>query len=149
MALTNDDMVYIRLADNEGETAQSSVHVAQQTSDVAREALFDAIEAVTLGYVVEKGYNDRMFDDTTRRSPSTLAQADIRWRIVYTGAVSGTNEYSMPIGTADLTLKKDGEELMDNTAAEYTALETAFNAIAKLPDQSQAAKLLRVEYYKA
>lgn len=149
MALISDDLVYIRLADNEGDTTQTSLHVAQQADAVARTALFTAIEGVTLGATVERGYQDRAYENAVRRSTNPLAQSDIRWRLIYTGVSGNTPEYAMPIGTADLSLKKDGEEVMDNTLTEYTDLKTAFDAIARLPDQSEAAVLVRVEYYKA
>lgn len=146
MALLSSDQTYIRLADNEGETVQTSFNVGGAITLQQRTDLLAAVKAMTLGATVEQGYTDRSIENAIKRSSNVLAQADIRWRAVYQ-TLNGT-EYTYSIGTADLSLKKDGEELMDNTAPEYTAFETIFNAVVKSPN-GDAVTLKRIEYYKA
>lgn len=98
-------------------------------------ALRTAIEGITIGVVAKEQW---IGDETVLSStPPTngFAQRETKWLVRYRGDTT-EEVYRMEIGTADLALLPDGDEFLDITAGAGLAFVTAFEAIARTPEDS-------------
>lgn len=97
-------------------------------------ALRTAIEGITLGVVQQEQWiGDRtVLSNTPPTNP--FAQREMKWLVTYTGDTSG-KIFTLEIPTADLTGRLiEDTDLADMTNTEVAAFVTAFEDIARTPD---------------
>jgi len=126
-------------SNGEPETTSTSIPITTLTAAnvVAQAALIadlnTAIEALVLGHQVAQ---QTVFDRPVYEkipADSNLAQRENKWLVRYHGATT-FQKFQVTIGTADLSLLPDGSEFLDLTDGEGLAFKTAFQAIAKSPN---------------
>lgn len=127
------------ITDHSNENSNFGYAAAELTAGniVAQTALHDAlataVDQFIIGNLSKHQVNQILLDDPAI-PPNAYAQRESKALVSYVGDTSGKN-YTMEIATPALTGNIiEGSDLFDLTATDVAALVTAFEAVAKAPD---------------
>lgn len=111
----------------------SAANVVAQLA--AQEAFRVALDDIVIGVMrqTETVFTRNLLSAGAAASP--LAQRENKWLFRYHGNSTFKN-YTISFGTADLTLLEDNSEYLSLLADEGLAVKTAFEAIARSPNDS-------------
>lgn len=145
-----DNTVNTRTGRPETTNANVAITTLTAANVVAQQALLStlsgAIAAVTLGVIrtSETVFTRNLLSASP--AASVLAQRENKWLCRYHGNSTFQN-FSISLGTADLSLLDSGSEYLDLTADEGLALKDAFEAVVKSPnDSSESVTLDSVQF---
>lgn len=126
MALTNQPMVQLGLADNNAKVRSTSIRVAVATDyDTAESDIVGAWMGLVNGSKKEQGTYDRDIE-TNRVIGIKASDSNHKWRISYRDNTTGRVE-SHTVPTANYMLRGTDTDELDTTLAAYTDLVAAVN----------------------
>jgi hypothetical protein len=134
-------MSYISLAyrDRSAEVSTVTIHTVELTAAnlVAWEGDFTTLRAAMDALVIGKeAHQTKVLEKAliSRDIPaSEFAQRENKWLVSYEGDTSH-KLFSIEIPTADLALRNQGNDSIDITVAPFDAFVTAFEDLARSPD---------------
>lgn len=130
MALTNQPMVTLGLADNNAEVKTTSVRVAVAMDyDTAESAIAAAFMGIVNGTKKEQGTYDRDYDNN-RVIGIKASDVGHTWTITHRDTVTGRLG-TIKVPTANGLLRKDASDELDPTSEAYTDLVAAVNTYVR------------------
>lgn len=112
-------------------TTLTAANYAAQSALIA--ALQTAIDDVVIGVLAKATTTILRSILSSSPASSPLAQRENKWLLRYHGNTL-QQKFQVSIGTADLSLLSNNSEFLDLTTSPGSALKSAFEAIAKSPD---------------
>ena len=130
MALTNQPLMTIGLADNSAEVKSVSVRLAVAADyDTAESALAAAVMGVVNGTKKEQGTYDRDYDNN-RVIGSQVSDVGHTWLVTHRDTVTGRlGTFRIP--TANGNLRKTASDELDPTTQAYGDLVAAVNSYVR------------------
>jgi hypothetical protein len=120
----------------------TAVNVAAQVGLLS--TLWGTIDAMVLGNIASRKvvFAQSAPDDTVVTDPT--AQRENKWLVRYHDT-SG-RKFRVELPTANLTLLDTGSEFLDLTGTEAAAFKTAFEAVAKSPDDQSTVVVDSIQF---
>jgi hypothetical protein len=106
--------------------------------------LWGAIDALVLGHIASRRvtWSSTEPDDTVVTNP--LAQRENKWLVRYHD--TSARKFRVELPTADLSLLDTGTEFLNLAGTEAAAFKTAFEAVAKSPDDQSAVVVDSIQF---